>query len=117
MINSMNKSRDSSIGESNEDLRRSALIDFLGAGIAPPPSKAVLVSALASARRSIASLQAQGGSIDEWLRREIRYSGVRENAASLAAMEISEAKDKVSRDYIQRHPDRTQELSRILAFL
>ncbi|HLQ53435.1 MAG TPA: hypothetical protein VK162_04075, partial [Streptosporangiaceae bacterium] len=48
------------------------------------------LDALASARQAVAAHLARGASIGEWLAREIRISGVRENAAVLAGMEVPE---------------------------
>ena len=64
--------------------RSAALIAFLGAGMPSPPSKALIVEALARARRAVAMHQGHGRALDEWLTGEVRLRGIRENAAVLA---------------------------------
>jgi len=100
-----------------EDLRRKALIAFLGAGMTPPPSTALLVSSLANARRSVAAHQAGGTPLDQWLEDEMHYSGIRENAAALATMELPDMRDRTASEYSRRHPDRAQQLQEILRYL
>jgi hypothetical protein len=68
--------------------RRAALIAFLGAGMPTAPSKALIVQALAGARRAVAMYQAQGRAVDDWLAGEVRLRGIRENAAVLAVLEL-----------------------------
>ena len=60
---------------------------LLGAGLAMPPSRAVLVSALGEARRAVRELRARGVPVGSRLDGEVRLRGVRENAAVLAALE------------------------------
>src|SRR5215469_6114363 len=66
--------------------RRAALIAFLGAGMPSAPSKALIVEALAGARRAVAMYQAQCRAVDDWLAGEVRLRGIRENAAVLAVL-------------------------------
>jgi hypothetical protein len=68
------------------------------------------VSALGNARRSVAALKSRGESLDEWLKSESRLRGIRENAATLAVMEIPEMRDTVALAYGQRYPDRVPAL-------
>jgi hypothetical protein len=100
-----------------EDMRREALIAFLGAGMSPAPTTALLVSALANARRAVDALQDHGEPIDFWLEGEMRCRGIRENAATLAAMEIREMRENVAEEYARRYPDRASSLRAILNFL
>jgi hypothetical protein len=100
-----------------DDLRRDALTRFLGAGITPAPSKALLVSALGAARRAVVALQAGAEPLHGWLASEVRYHGIRENAATLAAMEVADMRERVSAEYAQRHPDRVPLLRAMLSHL
>jgi hypothetical protein len=52
-----------------------------------PSSAALLVQALAGARRAVAAHQQRGLAVDQWLAGEGCLGGIRENAAVLAAME------------------------------
>jgi hypothetical protein len=79
--------RGSSFGE---ERRGQVIMAVFSAGLHQPPSPAQAVTALAGARRMVASLQARGEPIADWLASEIRVHGIRENAAALAAMEIPE---------------------------
>src|SRR5258708_28168174 len=58
--------------------RRAALIAFLGAGMPSAPSKALMVEALAGARRAVAMYQAPGPAVDDWLAGELRLRVIRE---------------------------------------
>ena len=100
-----------------EDLRRQALIAFLAAGMASAPATAQLVSALAAARRAVAADRSRGRPVDEWLRGEIRFRGIRENAALLAALEIPEMRERVALQFRQDHPERAGILNEILTYL
>jgi hypothetical protein len=73
-----------------EERYRQAITAFAGAGLRPPPSRALAVTALAGARRSVASHQARGESLGKWLAGEVRVRGIRENAAVLAVLELPE---------------------------
>src|SRR5258708_14738852 len=68
--------------------RRAALIAFLGAGMPSAPSKALMVEALAGARRAVAMYQAHGQAVDDWLAGEVRPPGDQGNAAVLAVLEL-----------------------------
>jgi hypothetical protein len=70
-----------------EERRSQAIMAFLGAGLHQPPSLALAVTALADARRTVASLWSRGEPIAHWLASETRLHGIRENAATLAVME------------------------------
>jgi len=39
---------------------------------------------------------------------QVRITGLRENAAVIAAMEQPEYRERVAREYIERHPDRAE---------
>ena len=100
--------------ESFEARRSRAVLAFLGAGLHAVPSRASAVTALADARRAVAACLARGGAIDEWLAGEIRFRGIRENAAVLAVLEIPERQAEAAAAYSREHPDRTEELSALL---
>jgi hypothetical protein len=94
--------------------RSEALTAFLSAGVAPRPTKALLVRALAAARRSVQELRHAGRPVADWLGTESRYGGLRENAATLAVLEIPELTAAVAADYAKRHPDRADALRQML---
>lgn len=100
-----------------EERRRAALIAFVGTGMPSPPSTALLVAALADARRAVAMHQARGLAVDQWLAGEVRLRGIRENAAVLAALEMSGQREEFARAYRQDHPDRAGALNDLLAVL
>lgn len=100
-----------------EERRRAALIAFLGAGMPSPPSTALLVEALAGARRAIAMHQARGLAIDHWLGGEVRLRGIRDNAAVLAVLEMPGRREEIARAYRRQHPDRAGALNDLLAVL
>jgi hypothetical protein len=102
---------------SSKNIRREALIAFLGAGMTPTPAAAQLVSVLATARRSVAALQSRGEPLYEWLNSECRLRGVRENAATLATMEVPGMRDQTAHQYRQAHPDRAEIVTRMLRYL
>ena len=64
-----------------------AIMAFLGAGLFQRPSQAEAVNALAAARRGIATCQARGEAISEWLAGEVHRRGICENAAVLVVLE------------------------------
>ncbi len=88
-----------------EERYRQAIMAFLGAGLRPPPSRALAVTALAGARRSAASHQARGESLGKWLTGEIRVRGIRENAAALAVLELPGYRAMAAQAYARHHPD------------
>jgi hypothetical protein len=100
-----------------EDSRRRALIAFLSAGMAGTPATAQLVSALAAARRAVAANRSHSRLVDDWLRNEIHFRGIRENAAVLAALEIPEMRENVALEYRVKHPDREDVLNKMLTNL
>lgn len=100
-----------------EDHRRAALAAFIGAGMPSPPSTALLVAALAGARRAVAMHQARGLTVDRWLAGEVRLRGIRENAAVLAVLEMPGRREEVAQAYRQQHPDREGALNDLLAVL
>ena len=90
---------------------------FLGAGLHDRPSRAVMLSALAGARRTIALLQARGEPVADWLASETRLRGIRENAATLAVIEVQEHRHDTAQAYARDHPDRFGVLGDLLAVL
>jgi hypothetical protein len=100
-----------------EERRRAALIVFIGAGIPWPPSTALIVAALADARRAVAKRQARGLAVDQWLAGEVRLRGIRENAAVLAVLEMPGRRAEIAAAYRQQHPDRAGALDDLLAVL
>lgn len=87
-----------------EDRRVDAIVGFLGAGLGPAPSRATMLTALAEARHSVAASQARGEPIARWLENEARSRGVKENAATLAAMEATENLQDIAHRYRQCTP-------------
>jgi hypothetical protein len=100
-----------------EERYRQAIMAFLGAGLRPPPSRALTVTALAGARRAVASHQARGESLGKWLAGEVRVRGIRENAAVLAVMELPEYRAMAAQAYARHHPGRITALNDLLAAL
>jgi hypothetical protein len=99
------------------DCRRAALVAFVGAGMPSPPSTAVLVAALAAARRAVAMHQARGLAVDPWLASEVRLRGIRENAAVVAVLEMPGRREEIAQTYRRQHPDRAGALNDLLAVL
>jgi hypothetical protein len=97
--------------------RSQAIVAFLGTGMDDPPTAALCVQALAGARRSAAILHARHEPIENWLTAEIRFPGIKENAATLAALEISEQRQEIAQSYADRHPDHLAILHDLLAVL
>jgi hypothetical protein len=102
---------------SAEERRRVVVVAFIGAGVPSPPSTALLVQALAGARRAVAMHQARGLAIDQWLAGEVRLRGIRENAAVLAVLEVPGRREEIAREYREQHPDRAGVLNDLLAVL
>src|SRR5215813_11817588 len=100
-----------------EERRSQAIMAFLGAGLHQPPSRALAVTALADARRTVASLLSRGEAIAHWLASETRLHGIRENAATLAVMEIQEYRHDTAQVYARNYPDRLDALDDLLAVL
>ena len=90
---------------------------FLGAGLVQRPSRAQAVDALAAARRGVASCQARGGAVSEWLADQVRRHGIGENAAVLAVLEIPDLRHQAAQGYVREHPGRRQALEDLLAVL
>lgn len=101
----------------HEQRHRRAITAFLRAGMHDQPSIALTVQALADARRSVAAHQARREPIDGWLAGELRSPGIKENAATLAVLEIPEYRQEISQSYTNRYPDRVAILSELLAVL
>ena len=102
-------------GRSADDAARSqAITAFLSSGVVPEPTKALLVRALAAARRSVRELRDAGKPVAAWLGTQSRYGGLRENAATVAVLEIPELTAEVAADYAERFPDRAGVLRRML---
>ena len=100
-----------------DERRRAALIAFMGVGMPSRPSTAVLVAALADARRAVAIRHERALAVDRWLADEVRLRGIRENAAVLAALEMPERREEVAQVYGQKPPDRVGALNDLLAVL
>jgi hypothetical protein len=94
-----------------------AIMAFLGAGLFQRPSQAEAVNALAAARRGIATCQARGEAISEWLAGEVHRRGICENAAVLVVLEIPDLRHHAAQGYVLDHPDRRQALEDLLAVL
>jgi hypothetical protein len=97
--------------------RQAVLVAFLGAGLSDPPSTALVVQALADARRAVAAQPQHSPAIDQWLASEMRLHGIRENAAVLALLETPGHRERTAQVYRQQHPDRLTILSDLLAVL
>jgi len=93
-----------------EHRRSQAILAFLGAGLQQPPDRALAVTALASARRDLAALQASNLPVGTWLTEQARHGGIRENAATLAVLELPEHHQQAAQAYADRHPDRITSL-------
>jgi hypothetical protein len=100
-----------------EDRRRAALIAFIGAGMPSSPSTALMVAALADARRAVAVHQARGLAVGQWLAGEVRLRGIRENVAVLAVLDMHGRRAEIAEAYRQQHPDRAGALNDLLAVL
>jgi hypothetical protein len=100
-----------------EERRSQAIVAFLGAGLHAPPPTALMVEALANARRSIAASRSRGEPIDRWIADEVRSQGMKGNAAILAVLELPEHRQEAAQSYASRHPDRIAMLSEVLAAL
>ncbi len=100
-----------------EERYSQAIMAFLGAGLRPPPSRALAVTALAGARRSVGSHPARGESLGKWLAGEVRVRGIRENAAVLAVLELPGYRAMAAQAYARHHPDRITALNDLLAAL
>jgi hypothetical protein len=97
--------------------RSSAIVAFLGTGVDPKPTRANMVDRLANATRTVRELSGQGRQLEDWLADEMRIRGIRENAAVLAVLEISEPGSALAQAYAERYPDRLPELTELLAVL
>ena len=75
------------------------------------------MTALAGARRSVASHQARGESLGKWLAGQVRVRGIRENAAVPAVMELPEYRAMAAQACARHHPDRITALNDLLAAL
>jgi hypothetical protein len=101
-------------GQDHEATRQQVLIELLTAGVTPMPSAAQLVTALADARRHVASFQARIEPLDDWLTGQMNRRGVWENAAVLAALEVPEYRGRAANLYREAHPERTRQLDGFL---
>lgn len=97
-----------------EHQRTHAVLAFLGAGLQQPPDRALAVTALGSARRDLAAQQASNMPIGTWLTEQVRHGGIRENAATLAVLELPEHQQQAAQAYADRHPDRIAALSQLI---
>jgi hypothetical protein len=76
-----------------------------------------LVERLADAARTVRELKRRGRQLEDWLADEMRIRGIRENAAVLAVLEISDPGSALAQAYAERYPDRLPELNELLAVL
>ncbi|MEV4139884.1 hypothetical protein AB0J72_47965 [Dactylosporangium sp. NPDC049742] len=97
--------------------RSEAITALLGAGLAGPPSRAVMVAALGEARRAVRERRERGVGIGEWLDGKVRLRGIRENAAVLAVLEVPEWRDGVAARYRGAHPERAGVLAAVLGVI
>ena len=72
----------------------------------PSPGRALALTALGNARRDLAAQQASSQPIGPWLTEQARHGGIRENAATLAVLELPELHHQAAQAYADRHPDR-----------
>ena len=72
------------------------------------------MTALGNARRDLAAQQASNQSIDTWLAEQVRHGGIRENAATLAVLELPEHRHQTAQAYADRHPDRITALNQLV---
>ncbi len=100
-----------------ENRRGEANIGFLTAGLPAPASKAVLVDALAGARRAVASRRHLQQSLVPWLNAQIRLGGIRETSAVLAVLEMPEYRQEAAERYRREHPERAGALDQLLDVL
>jgi hypothetical protein len=100
-----------------DEYRHLAVTAFLGAGMHDSLTPALAVQALADARRSVAACRARAESVVTWLAGEIKFPGIRENAATLAVLELPQFRDAVAQSYVRRHPERSATLRELLVTL
>lgn len=100
-----------------DDRRSQAITAFLGAGMHDLPTPALAVRALADARRSVGAFCTRGEPIDRWLAEQVRFPGITENAATLAALEVPEHRQQIAHSYASRHPDRLAVLQELMAVI
>lgn len=98
----------------HEQQRSQVILAFLGAGLHQPPDRALAVTALAEARRGLTAHQARDQPIGTWLAEQVRHGGIRENAATLAVLELSGHQARTAQAYTDRHPDRITALQQLL---
>ncbi len=81
------------------------MMAFLSAGVTPDPARAQLSTDLAAARRTVAACRRRLESCEAWLAGQVKYGGLRENAAVLATIEANPHSDAMVA-YLRRYPDR-----------
>lgn len=87
---------------------RQAQLALFAAGADRRPEPWQVVERFSDASCAIAELRHRGLPLDSWLSEQIRRRGLPENAAVIRAMEQPEYRDRVAREYIERHPDRAE---------
>lgn len=75
------------------------------------------MTVLGNVRRDLAAQQAGNQPIDTWLAEQVRHGGIRENAATLAVLELPEHHDQTAEAYAGRHPDRIIALTQLIDFI
>ena len=101
-------------GQDRDTARQTALVELLAAGIVPVPTANQLVTALADARRHVASYHARNEPLDDWLATQVKRRGVIENAAVLAAVELPVYREMAANLYRRSHPERWPQLDGFL---
>ena len=94
-----------------------AILAFLGTGLHQAPSRALAVTMLADARRGLAACQVGSHPVETWLAQQVRHGGIRENAATLAVLELPEHRQQTAHAYAHRHPDRIAVLNQLIDVL
>lgn len=87
---------------------RQARLALIATGADRRPEPWQVVERFAEASRAVAALRHRGLPLDGWLSEQIWTPGLRENAAVIAAMEQPEYRERIAREYIERHPDRAE---------
>jgi hypothetical protein len=99
----------------SESDRSQAILDFLVGDLVDPPPKALVVTFLANAYKAVAALQRAGEPVGSWLADECRWSGIRERAAIVAALNSGSInKAELAESYCADHPAHAVELAKLL---
>jgi hypothetical protein len=96
---------------------RQARLALLAAGAHRRPEPWQIVELFAETSRGVAELRRRGLSFDSWLNEQVRRRGLPENAAVIKAMEQPEYRERVAREYIERHHGRAKLVDTMLELL